>query len=167
MPLTPRMGVPNEAVIGIAPLAHLRYRGGMKYQLYQLKLEQLVSYFQSGAINLAPAFQRGNVLSLHASLPLKGFAFNGGYPAKVIMVSMACRYSRYEDPGIVASMIRLSIAALTSSVVTNRRSPPGTRSIVCFAATMLIRSSSRRRDRSASTIIPWWPTLAACRARLR
>ena len=33
----------------------------MKYQLYQLKLEQLVAYFRDSAINLSPAFQRGHV----------------------------------------------------------------------------------------------------------
>ena len=33
----------------------------MKYQLYQLRLEQLINYFKEGAVNLAPAFQRGRV----------------------------------------------------------------------------------------------------------
>jgi hypothetical protein len=36
----------------------------MNYQLYQLKIEQLVSYFQQSAINLSPAFQRGRVWNL-------------------------------------------------------------------------------------------------------
>lgn len=35
----------------------------MQYQLYQLKLEQLVSYFKDGVIDLAPPFQRGRVWS--------------------------------------------------------------------------------------------------------
>jgi hypothetical protein len=56
-----RNGVSNEAVIGFAPTPDVRYTTGMKYQLYTMKLEQLISYFQTGAINLAPAFQRGKV----------------------------------------------------------------------------------------------------------
>jgi uncharacterized protein with ParB-like and HNH nuclease domain len=33
----------------------------MQYRLSELKIEQLVSYFQDGVIDLAPPFQRGRV----------------------------------------------------------------------------------------------------------